>query len=111
MVDYRQAPKYEQPLTIGKDTASWWYRWFQDTDVGNPPSSETTVKLTGSPFSYTAPSKGYLVIYGGSVSLIQVVRVAKYITGQTQGLFPVSKNDQIIITYTGGGPYVTFFSQ
>jgi hypothetical protein len=111
VADYRQAPKYEQPLTIGKDTAAWWYRWFADTDIGTPPSSEIGIKLTGSPFSYTAPSKGYIVVAGGSVSAIHIVRVANYNTGQTQGLFPVSKNDKLILTYTGGGPTVTFFSQ
>ena len=111
MTTYRQAPKYEQPLTVGQDTAAWWYRWFADTDVGTPPSSETKVVLTGSPFSYTAPSKGYLIIQGGSVSAVHITRVANWNTGQTQGLFPVSKNDMLIITYTGGGPYVTFFSQ
>lgn len=110
MADYRQAPKYEQPLIIGKDTAAWWYRWFQDTDVGNPPSSETAVTLTGSPMTYVAPSKGFIIINGGSVSAVHIGRVSAHNTGLTQGFFPVSKNDYLTITYTGT-PAITFFAQ
>jgi hypothetical protein len=110
MANYRQAPKYEQPLTVGGDTAAWWYRWFADTDVGTPPSSETKVALTVSPMSFVAPSKGYLIINGGSVSAVHIGRVSSHNTGQTQGFFPMSKNDYLIVTYTGT-PTLTFFAQ
>ena len=110
MTVYRQAPRYEQPLMIDKNTSSWWYRWFQDTDTGTPPSSELAVSVTASPFIYTAPSKGILIVNGGTVSNVSLTRVGTYMTGQTQGLFSLSLGDRLTITYSVI-PTLTFVPQ
>jgi hypothetical protein len=111
MTIYRQAPTFDTPLQEGRHTTASWYRWIQLVDTGVPPQVETTIALTGSPFTYTAPAKGFLIVYGGSVSSITFTRVATYNTGQTQGTFPLSLGDKLVITYTGGGPTLTWVPQ
>lgn len=107
MTTYRALPTYTQPLTQGQNLAQSWYRWMHDTDVGTPPSAETVVTVTASPFVYQAPKKGFLIITGGTVSDIQFTRVGTYSTGQTQGTFPVSLGDKLTVTYSGA-PTITF---
>lgn len=99
---YRQAPKYEQPLSDGKDTSSWWYRFFQASDVGVPPSGESSVTVTASPFTYSAPRKGSVIVTGGTVSAIAFSRTPPtfYTTGQTTGMFPVNQFDRLKVTYS-----------
>jgi hypothetical protein len=107
MTTYRALPTYTQPLTTGPNLSASWYRWMHDTDVGTPPSAETQITPTGSPFAYQAPKKGFLIISGGTVSLVQFTRVGTYNTGQTTGMFPVDLGDTITVTYSGA-PTVTF---
>jgi len=107
---YRQAPTYETPIAQGNNTSTPWYRWFQSIDTGIPPSTESTVKLTGSPLTYTAPVKGFLIVHGGTVTSIAFTRVSTYTTGQTQGTFPLSAGDKLVITYTGT-PTLTWVPQ
>lgn len=99
---FRTVPTYEQQITPGNHNDSTWYRYFQQNEKGTPPSSETTVTLTASPFSYAAPAKGFVVISGGTVSAIMFSRTMGtfYLTGQTAGMFPLSQNDVLKITYT-----------
>lgn len=69
-------------------------------------AAPVAVTLTGSPFTYTAPSSGALVIAGGTVSAVQFKRTttaALPIAGQ----FVLATGDQIVITYTVA-PTVTF---
>lgn len=108
-VQYRQAPTYEVPIadTASGNTHKSWYRWFRDTEKGTPPSQELAIKITASPYTYIAPSKGFVVINGGSVSQVAFTRVGTYTTGQTAGMFPVSANDKLTITYSGA-PTITF---
>jgi hypothetical protein len=75
----------------------------------SPRSQPVTVVSVGtSVFTYTAPFAGQVVITGGTVSLIQIVRQAATVaTGLTAGIFPVSRLDQIQITHTGA-PTMTF---
>lgn len=110
MSQYRQAPKYEQPFMQQSSNSSLWYRFFSALDTGYPPTSESAVTLGASPYSYPAPSKGFLLITGGSVSVIKFKRVGTYVTGLTSGIVPVSQNDVIIITYASK-PTVIFVPQ
>lgn len=112
MTFFRTAPTYTEPLNTGSNTTASWYRWFQNVDKGLPPSSELVVTVTASPWTYTAPSKGFVIVTGGTVSLIQFSRTVGtfYPTGQTSGTFPVSQNDRIQITYSAA-PAVTFVPQ
>ena len=94
-------PTYEQPIHIQGRTTSSWYRFFQGLYQGTPPSNETTIAIGGSPFAYTAPSGGFVVIRGGTVSAVQFTRSVTTLTGQTSGLFPVSQGDVLTVTYSG----------
>jgi hypothetical protein len=108
---FNTAPTYETPLTTGGKTHTVWYRFFQNSYKGVPPSSESILALEASPFAYQAPAKGFLIVRGGSVSAIQFTRVTTTLTGQTQGVFPLSQGDTLTITYTGGGPTLTWVPQ
>ena len=112
MTFFRTAPTYDEPLTTEGNTSTSWYRWVQHTEKGLPPSSELAVPVTASPWTYTAPAKGFVIVTGGTVSLIQFSRTTGtfYPTGQTSGTFPVSLNDQIKITYSAV-PNVVFVPQ
>lgn len=107
MTTYRALPTYTQPLTTGVNLSASWYRWMHDTDVGTPPSAETVVPVTASPFVYQAPKKGFVIITGGTVSLVQFTRVGTYSTGQTEGMFPMALGDQLTVTYSGA-PTIVF---
>lgn len=70
------------------------------------PSSAVT--LTGSPFTFTALFNGALAISAGTVSIVSIVRQGVTVaTGVTAGVIPVSRSDQVVITYTGA-PTVVF---
>lgn len=98
---YRTTPTYEQPLTSRENTTSVYWRWFQDIELGAPPSSELAVTAHASPFIYSAPFRGNLVVSGGAVTSIQYSRSGTfYNTGLTSGMFHVSQNDQLKIVFT-----------
>ena len=98
---YRQVPTYGQPLMKGTNTTAAWYRYVQDLDLGIPFSAESAVTPTGSPFTYTAPQAGQLIVSGGTVSAITYSRSGTfYATGQTAGMFSLSARDQLQITYS-----------
>jgi hypothetical protein len=100
-IQWRQVPTYEQPLVVRKNTSASLYRWFQDTDQGRPPAQESAVALTSSPFIYTAPRKGFLIVTGGTVSTIAFSRSGTfYSVGQTSGMINVNQGDQVKITYS-----------
>lgn len=61
-----------------------------------------SISLTGSPMTWSAPATGALAISGTVVTAVSVKRQGTTIaTGQTVGMVPVSKFDQVVITYTG----------
>lgn len=63
----------------------------------------------GSPFTYTAPGFGVVVVTGGSVSAISVKRQGTSVsTGITTGLIPVARYDQVVVTYSPTAPTMTF---
>jgi hypothetical protein len=107
-VKFRGIPTYEEPLTTGSKMSSSWRRWVHDTEVGTPPTNETKVLVTASPFSYQAPSRGMAIISGGSVSQVAFSRTTgmSYVTGQTSGMFPVSLGDTLTVTYSGVPSFV-----
>lgn len=99
---FRTVPTYTEQLTPGSHNNSKWYRYFQQNEVGTPPSSETVVPAISSPFSYTATAKGFLIVSGGTVTSIMFSRTAGtfYLTGQTSGTFPMAQNDVLKITFS-----------
>lgn len=53
-----------------------------------------------SPFTYTAPSNGRVVVSGGNVSTIELGRTGVFVAiGLLAGIVPVSKDDQVRVTY------------
>ena len=61
-----------------------------------------TITVGASPFTYTAQFNGAVSVSGGTVSAIAVIRQgATVATGMTAGMIPLSRLDQIRITYTG----------
>jgi hypothetical protein len=100
-VTKRGIPTYEQPISVGGNMSQSWRRWFHDIEVGTPPANEVVVKPNGSPFSWQAPSRGAVIINGGTVSQVEFSRGSTYTTGQTSGMFSVSLGDILIVTYSG----------
>ena len=69
------------------------------TPLAQPSAS---ISLTGSPMTWSAPATGALAISGTVVTAVSVKRQGTTIaTGQTVGMVPVSKFDQVVISYTG----------
>jgi hypothetical protein len=102
LTQFNALPQYELQISRGEKITTPWYTFFANTFKGKPPASENTVAATPSPMAYTAQSRGFLIVQGGTVSLIQFSRglVANHTTGQTQGTFPLSQGDSLIITYS-----------
>lgn len=66
------------------------------------------VIVGASPFTFTAPFNGTLAVQGGTVSAITVIRQGLNVaTGIIAGLVPVSRLDQVQITYAAA-PTVGF---
>jgi hypothetical protein len=99
-LSYLTTPTYETPLAVKGNTHSAWYRWFTGIAKGTPPSAEAMLTLGASPYAYTAPSKGFVIIRGGTVTAVQFTRSVTTLTGQTQGVFPLSQGDVLTITYS-----------
>lgn len=112
MSRFTTIPTYDESLVQGRNTSQVWYRFLQALYKGNPPADVQSVALGISPATYTAQQKGFVIVQGGTVSLIQFSRggVTNYTTGQTSGTIPLSAGDSVIITYTVA-PTVTFVPQ
>jgi hypothetical protein len=112
MARFIQQPTYDTKLLEGSTTSKVWYFFWQALSVGNPPGPESALVVTASPFTYQATQKGFVIVSGGTVSLIQFSRTpgVNYATGETAGVFPLSAGDRLIITYTVA-PTVTFVQQ
>jgi len=74
------------------------------------PSQKAALAITvgASAFTYTAPDAGRVIVNGGTVSLIEYGRNGTFTTiGVIAGLFAISKDDQLRVTYTVA-PTMTF---
>jgi hypothetical protein len=110
MIDLNRMPTYTLPLSEKGQTHRTWYSFFSGLATGKPTGIVSAVMLNGSPFTFTAPSGGTLIVNGGSTTQIQYSRdgAAYFVTGQTAGMFPVSLGDKIEITYSMAPPTVNF---
>jgi len=102
-------PTFAQSLVEGGRTSKVWYFFWQALWNGIPPGAESSVTAGPSPFNYVAPRGGFVIVQGGSVSHISFSRnqTTFYNTGQTTGVFPLSKGDSLSITYSSA-PALTF---
>jgi len=81
-----------------------WYLYFQGSD----PAAATAVVVGVSPFTYVPSDVGSVVVRGGTVSLIEIIRKGTAVdVGVTAGIIPIARGDQLRITYTVL-PTVTF---
>lgn len=68
------------------------------SQAGQAPSS---VAIGASPWTYTAPGNGSLIISGGTVSEIEIQRGGvAIVTGLTSGMFPLKANDGVIVLFS-----------
>lgn len=106
---YNNLPTFDQAVQEKGVTSKVWFFFWQALWNGIAPSAESAVALSTSPFTFTAPRGGFLIVQGGTVSFVSFSRDGStfHNTGQTQGIFPVSKQDQIVITYSVA-PTLTF---
>jgi hypothetical protein len=72
-------------------------------------ATQKNITPTGSPFAYTAPANGSLIINGGTVSAITLTRPGDTAVtlGQTGGLVSVQAGDVVTVTYSVA-PTMTF---
>lgn len=76
-----------------------WQRFF--LSLVSPPSPVVPVDVGASPFSYQRGIPGNVLVVGGTVSAIHLIRGRDDIdTGLTAGFFPLGHNDTLVITYT-----------
>jgi hypothetical protein len=100
-VSYQGCPTYDQSVLSKGATNKVWYRFWQGLYQGTPPAAESTLAVGASPFSYTAPVKGFVIVKGGTVSSITFTRSVTTVTGQTAGIFPLNQGDTLTVSYTG----------
>lgn len=102
-------PMMEAPVTDqrGIVTQSWW-EFFKSVSPSADSGSESVITVGVSPFSYTTPDDGFVLVQGGTVSAISITRKSAYATGLTAGMFPVGRGDILIVTYTGSPNMVMF---
>ncbi len=76
-----------------------WYGAF--TNIVSPTTPITVVTLGPSPFELVAVHAGYVLIVGGTVTQLGLIRARVTIAdiGQTSGFVPVSQGDIVVITY------------
>lgn len=83
----------------------------QDALLPDPlPQAQPVQSITpgASPYAFIAPFNGQLLVVGGTVSAIALVRQgASSATGLSAGFIPCSRRDQVVITYSGA-PTLTF---
>lgn len=109
-LQYRALPTYTEPVDEKGNMRASWRRWFAATDNGTPPAAEVSITVGASPFAYQATQAGFVIVSGGTVSVISITRTGTYTTGQTAGVFPLSLADILTVTWSGK-PTMTFFPQ
>lgn len=95
--------------------ASNWWRFLLNVSnqaMGVNQTPPGTVTPTASPFIFTTPAQGTLLVSGGPVTLIEYSKdgTTWYPMGVTNGPLHLVPNDRVRITYSNA-PAVTFFPQ
>jgi hypothetical protein len=102
-------PNYPVPLEVGKHTSKDWYFFWARSVQWAAAGGRGAGHVGVSPYIYSAPVRGSVIVNGGTVSAIAFSRdgVTFYTVGQTAGMFLLNAADQLRITYTVL-PTVTF---
>lgn len=106
---FNRAPTYNEALVTKGSTTRDWYSCWTGLVNGQPTGLPSPVVPASSPYTYKATQGGTLIIQGGTVSMVSFSRdgVTNFNAGQTQGMFPLSQGDLLIITYSAA-PNLTF---
>jgi hypothetical protein len=100
-MSYQQMPVFKQDLVERGSTSKVWYFFWKSLWSGTPPGPESKITIGSSPFTFQAPSRGFVIVQGGTVSTVQFNRSGQNWTyGMTAGPFPVSQSDLLTVTYT-----------
>lgn len=100
VVSIADLPDLQKALLLAQDPM------LQDPQPRAQPAQ--SVAVGASPFTYTAAFDGTIVVTGGTVSAIALIRQGTSIaTGIITGLIPLSRTDQVQVTYSAT-PTVTF---
>lgn len=76
------------------------------SNIARSPASQTA---GASPFVYTAPANGIVIVSGGTVSLVQYGRQGTLTAlGLTSGTFPIVQGDTVTVTWVVTAPTITF---
>lgn len=81
----------------GKVTKAWSY-WFQGFSA--PPAAIDSGPWGASPLRFTAPVDGSFLIESGTVTGAGLLRGGTTVVLPTQGFVPMTKGDEIVITWT-----------
>ncbi len=66
-----------------------------------PGAAVTTETVGASPYVFTATVRGFMAVFGGTVSAISIGRgVSNVNAGLLSGIFPLSAGDTLTVTYT-----------
>jgi len=106
---FNKLPNFTTPLSDGKVTLKEWYFFWAGLFRGLPPGNVEPLTLDPSPFIFSAPAKGFVLLSGGTVSAVAFSRdgVTYYATGETAGQFTLSAQDFLRVTYSVA-PTMTF---
>lgn len=101
-MSFSAIPNYRQSMHSKGTIERTWYQFFSDVWKGKPSGGINPITPASSPYTYQAAHKGFLIIQGGTVSLVQFSRdgLTNYNTGQTSGTFPLAQGDSLIVIYT-----------
>lgn len=102
-------PNFNVPLSMKGVTSKDWFFFWSGLFRGLAPAAEVPVTVGASPFTYSAPVKGTVIVSGGTVSAIAFSRdgTTFYAIGQTAGMFTLNAQDRLRVTHTGA-PTMTF---
>lgn len=101
-MSFSAIPNYGQAIVNKAGTERTWYLFLTDIWKGKPSGGAVSIASTSSPFMYQSTSKGFMIVQGGTVSLIQFSRdgVKNYNTGLTNGIIPLAQGDSILVIYS-----------
>lgn len=101
-MSFSAIPNYRQSINSKGNMERTWYQFLTDLWKGKPSGAETSISSSTSPLVYQAQEKGFMIVQGGTVTLIQFSRdgVTNYNTGQTNGVFPIAQGDTLRVIYS-----------
>jgi hypothetical protein len=99
---FNSLPNFNVPLMLKGITSKDWFFYWAGLFNGLAPAAEVAITVGASPYDYSAPVKGSVIVSGGTVSAIAFSRdgTTFYTTGQTSGMFTLNAQDRLRVTYT-----------